>query len=93
MRVATMDANSLTIYLPVQSKFLVSKNEITIFKSLDCEKREESFCDIEEMRRREAYMSTIMAPLSYDSFYIRHHKIELVSGESVILKIKSNYNI
>ena len=85
-----MDANSLTIYLPVQSMFLVSKNEVTIFKSLDCEKREESFCDIEEMRRREAYMSTIMAPLSYDSFCIRHHKIELVSGESVILKIKSS---
>ena len=85
-----MRANSLTMYLPVEQKWRFSKNQITIFKSMDCENREEHCCNLEEMRRMEKmrYFSPYHSLLR-ESIFINDYKIQLVDGESVVLKIKS----
>ena len=85
-----MRANSLTMYLPVEPRCRFSKNEITIFKSTDCQNREEYCCNLEEMRRKEAIQDDgLLFSLLSESNYINDYKIQLVDGESVVLKIKS----
>ena len=85
-----MKANSVTMYLPVKQKYRFSENEITIFKSMNCENREEYCCNLEEMRRMEKirYNSQFVSLLR-ESVFIHEYKIQLVDGESVVLKIKS----
>ena len=57
---------------------------------MDCENREEYCCNLEEMRRKEAIHSNRpFADLLAESTFILNYKIELVDGESVVLKIKS----
>lgn len=85
-----MKANSVTMYLPVKQKYRFSENEITIFKSMNCENREEYCCNLEEMHRKEAMQyNGGFAPLLRESIFIHDYKIQLVDGESVVLKIKS----
>ena len=85
-----MIANPLTMYLPVAPRCRYSKNEITKFKTMDCKNKEEFCCNLEEMRRMEAIRYD--GPFSYllrESIFINDYKIQLVDGESVVLKIKS----
>ena len=85
-----MRVNSLTMYLPVEPKWRFSENEITIFKSMDCENREEYCCNLKEMRRMEAIRyNGPFDSLLRESLFIHDYKIQLVDGESVVLKIKS----
>ena len=87
-----MKANSLTMYLPVRPRLSVSENKITNFKSMDCEKREEHYRNLEEIRRIEAMKASSSVwneLLGFESCDIDNHKIKLVDGESVVLKTKS----
>ena len=78
------------MYLPVEPRCRFSKNEITIFKRIDCENRLEYCRNLEEMRRKEAMQyDGPLVSLLRESIFINDYKIQLVDGESVVLKIKS----
>ena len=83
-----MKANSLTVCLPIESRYRFSKNQITIFKSMDSENREVYCLDLEEMRYQESmkYNGPFYS-LMRESLGIHNFKIKLVDGESVVLNI------